>query len=130
MSKKRKRKSANIHIVPADVINSLPTLNNVDNVSTDGRRIKRQTHLAYAPPVNPQQQANGSLSAFADPSFLADNDWSPELRAQVDAAVNGEDTESTHVQIEGTETRRFATLVSTPQSRGITAHLTIRVSGT
>lgn len=51
MSHKRKYEATSIYHIPAEAVEHdyIPTSAYVDEISTDGRRIKRMDHICYAP---------------------------------------------------------------------------------
>ncbi|KAI0682315.1 hypothetical protein BC835DRAFT_1311595, partial [Cytidiella melzeri] len=102
MLRKRKFVTTQLYSILADAINSLPTEAKIDDLSADGRRVRRKTQLCHAPPPSDstcRRSSSGGISAHPP----LEGDYGP---AQDEAA-------DVHVEIEepAPSMRQFATQV-------------------
>lgn len=102
-SKKRKAPATQVYHIPAEAVEGdyLPTIAYVDELSRDGRRVRRQDHLYYAPPAETRHPI---------PTQLLSNDY-----FGFDNTSGGRSLDDDHtinVQIEEEDrTRRFVSSV-------------------
>ena len=98
---KRKYKPTDLYTVPGNVELAVPTTAHIDELSTDGRRIKRDKRICFVSSVTPLPQLEGNSS------------HTPTYRINEDDNVVQEDEPVHHTQLEGIDTtRRFTSQVS------------------
>ena len=91
MSRKRKFQATSVYHIPAEAVESdyVPTSAYVDEISKDGRRVRRQNHVCYAPPDSSHllphdSQADDDLWTF-DPGIQHQDEASADNSGIVEA---------------------------------------------